>query len=74
MIKIMIRLKYKTKKRGVKMKISQAQFKVLYFSTTLEEMAKNLKVSIGTIKNYAKKLNLSKGKGNKVNHKKTFNF
>ena len=50
------------------------QFIESYNKLTLKGLATKLKVSQGTIKNYAKKLGLSKGKGNKVNHKKLFNF
>jgi len=56
------------------MNVTKARFKKLYKQTTLQEMADKLKVSIGTIKNYAKVLGLSKGKGNRVNHKRLFSF
>lgn len=56
------------------MAVTKKQFKELYFKNTNADLADILDVSESTIKAYAKKLGLSKGRGNRVNHKRKFNF
>lgn len=56
------------------MEITKRQFTQLYKTNTIIEVAEKLQVSEGTIKNYARRLGLKKGKGNRVNHKRLFKF
>lgn len=54
--------------------ITKTKFRELYKKMTIKDLAIALFVSEGTIKNVAKRLGVSKGKGNRVNHKRLFKF